>query len=175
MRRLNGGAPGRSLRRTTGAWAAAAFALVALAFLASRTGQALGDAPPPFAFGPVEFRPSAPGTRLEVPEGTRGVLALPSCGSCTLRGLPQGAIRASAMIRSLLVLEPERVLRKELRGARAEVWHGERALSLGPWASDGPVLLELAQDGTVTRVLTEQAEVASALARFDALYSEAQQ
>jgi len=77
--------------------------------------------------------------------------------------LPPDVVKLSASDPETLIVEPEGLPRNELRAARAQVLVGDKALSLGAWASDGPVLLSLGVGARVVAVETEPARIAAVI------------
>ncbi|MCC6403681.1 MAG: hypothetical protein IT207_06690 [Fimbriimonadaceae bacterium] len=144
---------------------AAAFATMAAGFLAYQVGLAASPPATPLAVPPPGLQLPVVGSTVSAPPKTRRLLVLPSCDSCTLRALPPDVVKLSASDPETLILEPEGHPRKELLAARARVLTGDKALSLGAWASDGPVVLSLGDGARVVAVETDPARIAAVIER----------
>lgn len=144
---------------------ASAFATMATGFMAYQAGLAASPQATPLAMPPPGFRLPAVGSAIATPHKARRLLVLPSCDSCTLRALPPHIVKLSANDPETLILETDDFPRKELLAARAQVLTGDKARSLGPWVSDGPVLLSLGDGARVVAVETEPARIAAVIER----------
>lgn len=99
------------------------------------------------------------GSTMPVPEGTKFFLALPSCGSCSLRALDPAIVSKVSKRTEFLLLQPEPKSSPPLQGAEASVRMGSEVVRYRPWTSLEPVLASLNDDGAVTSVSADPTTV----------------